>query len=749
MRRTHIFRFGVLAAALFGAGVVQGQMSPPGRRDWHWPLFETDGVIEDGLYELTVPRPAVWSTNGEYQNFGERRFEGVDPHPGIDIRGQAGDIALFPASGDIIGVQNLDNCEEVSGGDKCRIFVRVAGENLVYYAAHFSYGAAPDGPLKRSYAEKIHNAIAGTGGTSIERGDHAGIIRQYASPAGFDHYHLTIFDPDREYDSLDPLEFLERIPSSRVTLEIVDDERPTVGEIKFVPDGGTVNENGFCGVELTGAVDIKADLRDTFYTRRPTPNFFPGRDEWNNTVGVKGARYIVRPIASAPILSGLWYESPIGCANTPGPTGAPIQCGTWRLRFPSADRGANPPLIASNDDDLFLRYLANGPPLALGGEYGPALWDVSESLSDHIGPNGERKFDAPFISILTNGVTENSVEGVNGAWDTTALEDGRYIVTVEAWDAAGNLGQRSTTVTVNNRGGASSGTGPAWGQVYVRDHLADVGQIPSVLGGEPFWASPDIIVVPKGAAVDASTAATSSSLVVGEWYDVYVRAHNHGCADVSGVQAAVYIATPGTTLSNFRAISGPGWGGTPVTVPGGGSALIGPFTWQVTEEDLDGATRGHRCFVAAIHAPDDAVPTSPDPSTWNVVEQDNVAQRNIQTEALNFEIRNVKPQTLPSTLVIELHDWPPEGTFELLVEQAPQLSGFNYPVENGMYKIEVTGDSLTTPSWEMPGVSQLATEVRFSLPDGTTNKKVTVTHWLGGAIVGGMVFYLSGGPVIR
>ncbi|MEP7051032.1 MAG: hypothetical protein ABJB12_11795 [Pseudomonadota bacterium] len=721
---------------------ASAQSAPPHRHDWAWPIYEATSptkLTADDLIETALARPSMWTSNGEYQNFGAARFQGVDPHPGIDIRAKAGDVAVFPASGQLFGVQNVSQCEDASTGDKCRLFVRT-DDGLVYYFAHFSIGGAPDGAMVRNYREALNNAAAGTGSTRVTKQQQAGVTRAYRSPPNWDHLHLTIFDPAQTYDSLDPLEFLDRhtVSMTGAVLDIVDDERPQVGAIDFVADGGSVNTAGFCGIELKGAVDIDADLRDTFFTSRPQPNPFPGRDTLHDTIGVKGARYLVRPIASATSTSsGTWYQSPLGCAGT--------ACGNWRLRFPSADRGAG--LIASNNDALFLTYLNADAPVAMAGEPGPSLWDVSRTTQDHV-ISGTTPFS--FIYILTNGVNENS-GAVNGSWNTASAEDGRYVVTVEAWDADGNLGQRSLPVTVNNTGGASAGTGPSWGQIYVKDSDADFGQIPSTLGGEVFWASPDIIVVPKGQSVAEDAFASSFPLVVGEEYAVYVRAHNHGCTAVSGVQASVYTATPGTTLGNVRPVSPAGWAGDAVVVPPGGSKLIGPFLWKVTAADLDGGSTGHRCFLAAVHAPTDASPAQPDPALWNVVNEDNVAQRNIQTEELAFAIRNVNPAQGQSKLVIELTDWPStDATFQLLVPQASQLSGaWTYPVESGKYVLNVATARLETPVWTMPGVSQLDAEVRFTLPDGVKNRKVTVTHQLDGNVVGGMVFFLSGQDVVK
>jgi hypothetical protein len=67
--------------------------------------------------------------------------------------------------------------------------------------------------------------------------------------------------------------------------------------------------------------------------------------------------------------------------------------------------------------------------------------------------------------------------------------------------------------------------------------------------GEAFWESPDIIVVPTGTSVTATTPAGDPTVIAGKQYDLYVRVHNdYTCAFVDGVRARVWWGD--ATLAN-------------------------------------------------------------------------------------------------------------------------------------------------------------------------------------------------------
>lgn len=173
---------------------------------------------------------------------------------------------------------------------------------------------------------------------------------------------------------------------------------------------------------------------------------------------------------------------------------------------------------------------------------------------------------------------------------------------------------------------------------FVRDTDEDTGSIPSNLGVQPFWESPDIFVVPRGAAVDLDAVSTETLITPGQDYDVYVRIHNDlGCADVTGAQASVYLADPSALSARWVAVT-PGFVGDAshpggVTVPIAGLALLGPLPFTAP---ASGFGNGHRCLLAAIKANDEPAPAN----EFDAPASYQVAQRNMQFSDCAYPLTN-------------------------------------------------------------------------------------------------------------
>ena len=75
----------------------------------------------------------------------------------------------------------------------------------------------------------------------------------------------------------------------------------------------------------------------------------------------------------------------------------------------------------------------------------------------------------------------------SGHWDTTAIPDGSYNVSVELSDFAGNTRVRTVRACVQNGGGCTT-------ELAIRDADDDNGAIPYT--GPNWWQSPDITVNP-------------------------------------------------------------------------------------------------------------------------------------------------------------------------------------------------------------------------------------------------------------
>jgi|GEM_PF-3441686 len=771
------------SAAIGVSSSVQGQTPPPAAPSWHWPLYQpvpkTGGGFQtepSGALTTSTPRPNVWGSHMGYENYGV----GIDPHPGIDIRGDANDIVEIPFSGNIVYLQNGSHCEGTNL-NKCRLFIE--NGDLMYYLGHFEFRQVPDGPLIRELRDKIANAAFSSlfddstnsgppdAPIPVSQGQQIGQIEEYflsGTTNNWAHLHISVFDRARNYDDLNPLFFLPKVASGRdgSTLALVDDERPFVGTVRVeldatanaashVTDTETGNLPGEstprgCGLHARGRLDVLAHMTDTFFTSRPVPNTFNRAPDWNETIGVYGARYVAKHLASTHQVSGQWYQSPLGCST--------YQCGAWRTPFAAAphhplsgggfEYGARPP---SNNDVAFFAYMRDTAPFFIGWDFSQGLFKESESSNDHFPPNVAFQY----VHYLTNGVTEASTPGVNGYWDTDSSPEGVYAVTIEAWDQAGNIGFNTSTVTVN-RGGLDNGSA-VWGPVIAKDHPSDLGQTPSTPKGEVFWHSPDILVLPAGDPLPSDPAtAVTTGLVAGETYDVYVRAHNTGCQSASGIHAQVWSANPSTGFSD----SAPVGGLTPsVTIAGGGHAYLGPVSWTITTADLDDLTQGHRCLLAKVGTVSDPVTGTEDPATFSPAADARIVQRNVQTSNLYFAIKNPKSDALPSHLVLDASDIPDGARFQLLIQATPDITAswlgpcstsdpttgmVCFPYQN-WWVIEVMAGIGTSHTWNMPAVSQNDALALYELPEGSSGT-VVVSHYLDDVPVGGMTFNIEGAP---
>jgi hypothetical protein len=166
-------------------------------------------------------------------------------------------------------------------------------------------------------------------------------------------------------------------------------------------------------------------------------------------------------------------------------------------------------------------------------------------------------------------------------------------------------------------------------RVYVKDHAQDHGSTPSNLGGEAFWESPDIIIVPSGVAVTANTPAGDPTVISDKQYEIYVRVHNdYACSPISGVRARVWWgdATLATTkwtdiITSGSDPSNPNWSAPKTLSLGDNLDLIGPIAWKAPS-----GVSPHQCLLVNIQANGESAPTniSDAPKSYQV------AQRNIE-----------------------------------------------------------------------------------------------------------------------
>jgi hypothetical protein len=201
-----------------------------------------------------------------------------------------------------------------------------------------------------------------------------------------------------------------------------------------------------------------------------------------------------------------------------------------------------------------------------------------------------------------------------------------------------NLAVTSFLATTNVPTGSTTATCLASQQnkLYISDNEGDQGGIPSNVGGVPFWESPDIFVVPVGAAAPKVTDFPADvELTAGADYNVYLRVHNEfGCSDVTApISVFVDAADPSLGFANWQPVTAGsnlgqyatfGAAGT-VIAPAFGAGIVGPFPWKP-------GNGGHKCLLAAIAASNETKP--PASATAPVLPpaygSSQIAQRNIQ-----------------------------------------------------------------------------------------------------------------------
>ncbi len=667
----------VIAVALFGVSVPALAQN----HTWRWPLYvrveDANGVVSTGQ-----PRPAAWNTAGEYQNYGA---DSLYLHPGHDLRGDAGDPALIPTDSTLERVfLNHADCKPQPDngwtGSSCRLWFRAKEQSgrYLYYVSHvdFSNSAMASG---RAVSTEIRQQVqdveaAGRAGVTLpeaQRSVSAGqmLATLTSFPENWHHLHFGVFDSQQQYRMQNTIDFFEQAPTGQngQSLVIVDDEPPVVVDIALHEDTSSTDavKPGTCGGEVWGAVDIKSNIFDTFYT---TGNFadFPRKNELNPNTGIRKADYTIRRVADGSIRkSGTWFDiaaTPILC--TPATT-------TGRGCLLASDPS---PSISGFLDRMGLENGAPSPGLTVIEQ----LFDLASSKSDY-----SKSGDEKYVHILTN---EN---GVNGSWNAAAEDNGRYQITVRAEDFSGRTGARSTFVTVHDPMTTLDLNAPGMGDAYVRDRQGDAGAIPSNTGGEPFWESPDIFVVPMGTPVDVNGAAVQSQVAADSEYDVYVRVNNDGCREIGGLRAQVRSANPSAIVTDWKPIVSYDQNVMTWSVGPGQKQLLGPFYWKPTAEEA--AMDGHRCLLAAVSSDQDRAPEGN--LEFDAPASNNVAQRNLRVTGCLFQLPN--PTSANGTVDLRIvTDAPVESPNNGVALVLPHIPAW-YAAWQGNPQFTVTSDGTT------------------------------------------------------
>jgi hypothetical protein len=270
---------------------------------------------------------------------------------------------------------------------------------------------------------------------------------------------------------------------------------------------------------------------------------------------------------------------------------------------------------------------------------------------------------------------------------------------------AESLGWVNADLAVSNATATTSGSCLGPSHAYVQDNATDFGATPSNQGGQVFWESPDIFLVPHGTVVNLTSVSTETLLVPNQQFDVYVRVHNDlGCSAVTGAKTQVFLADPSALSTQWAPITsgqyvGNNGSSTGVTVPAGGEALIGPLTFTGP------ATGSHKCILADIEADGESAPAN----TSNTTGSNQVAQRNIQ-----FGGACQYPLTNGSTS---------NGNLSLTLTVTPALG--DGPVLTGTPDVEVAFDD-SDSSWYNVWSTQLGVGAFFTVTHNSGTGKTTV-----------------------
>lgn len=213
-------------------------------------------------------------------------------------------------------------------------------------------------------------------------------------------------------------------------------------------------------------------------------------------------------------------------------------------------------------------------------------------------------------NIVTNYVAGNV--DATGNWNTAAIADGSYSVSVEMEDFAGNI-------TTDNRRACVQNASACTTELMMRDATDDFGAIP--YEGPRWWVSPDITANP-------GTPDEDRNINVGVANPVELRVWNNGSCDLPA--GATYnvclgwgppsgsVAHPLPAAQQIACQA--------ETVPAGGWAVGTSRTTTLTwTPDAALVPLGHHCLVAWVDMPaDDPVRNTP-----AVNQDDNRVQQNI------------------------------------------------------------------------------------------------------------------------
>jgi hypothetical protein len=247
-----------------------------------------------------------------------------------------------------------------------------------------------------------------------------------------------------------------------------------------------------------------------------------------------------------------------------------------------------------------------------------------------------------------------------------------------------------------------------------------VGAVPSSVGDQPYWSSPDILVVradmdnpPQG---PHNTQYRVDQILPGVDYHVWVQVHHAACNSIHKVKLRLAHADPNTInhpdqwapiTTGFQGPPGKPDGET--LDAGGDKQWVGPFDWTPGQGDL--GAYGHRCLLAAVES---EYETTSNDDMKDVPGHNNVAQRNVEIgESMKFIFSNPFAETLPVGLQLSASKnmncyYKLSLAYDSAISYAWVGASQDFDVAHVGTKLEVTikARDVTLPPVSLPGYTQ-------------------------------------------
>jgi hypothetical protein len=396
---------------------------------------------------------------------------------------------------------------------------------------------------------------------------------------------------------------------------------------------------------------------------------------------------------------------------------------------------------------------------------------------DDVPTNGVFK-EAVYYHQMTSEWGLHGEGGFGGPINTSNggdLPKGWYQFSVEAFDREGNGAAAHRFAVVPKGSSPGQPFNKAPGDLVIRDHGNDTGAIPSTLGGERHFKSPDIHVWEPGDPQDPihvlndegfwQTQAISVTQGVNE--RLWVRVKNTGCSEIlDPIWITVVEANAALINSEFSYVE-PGVAARHIDYPGG---ALQPGQYGIVEFTWTPQSTGHLCLIAAVHAEDDpsSVPFANGAFDFGALESpqdkahvpwdNNLAQRNVSIGGANFELGNPFDETIDLGVHFECNDFPiysqPLGSAgaTLVVDHHPALAAAWADVPGTI--LTDTGSKLflefhrcrvQLPAATLSALTALDAKIELWLPETVSGVfDVDLTGFVNGEPYGGMTYRIEG-----